>query len=206
MAYTSDRTGAEIDATLDNADTHIATTTGNPHSVSASDVGLGSVDNTADADKPISTATQAALDAKADEPSTTNAIDAAEQEALEEVVMIAVSDETTDLTTGDGKAKFRMPFAIALSEIRASVNTAPAGSTIIIDVEVDIDESSGGTILSTLLTIDAGEKTSTTAATPAVISNPNIPDDSEVTINIDQVGSGTAGAGLKLTFKGKRVA
>lgn len=34
--------------------------------VSASDVGLGSVDNTADADKPVSTAQQTALDAKAD--------------------------------------------------------------------------------------------------------------------------------------------
>ncbi len=35
------------------------------HSHSKADIGLGNVDNTADADKPISTATQAALDAKA---------------------------------------------------------------------------------------------------------------------------------------------
>jgi hypothetical protein len=34
--------------------------------VSKSDVGLGNVDNTSDADKPVSTATQTALDAKAD--------------------------------------------------------------------------------------------------------------------------------------------
>lgn len=39
--------------------------TNNPHSVTKSQVGLGSVDNTADADKPISDDTQAALDAKA---------------------------------------------------------------------------------------------------------------------------------------------
>jgi len=32
MSYTSDRTGAEIDTTLDNADSHIANTS-NPHSV-----------------------------------------------------------------------------------------------------------------------------------------------------------------------------
>lgn len=38
----------------------------NPHSVTASQVGLGNVDNTADADKPVSTAQQAALDLKAD--------------------------------------------------------------------------------------------------------------------------------------------
>lgn len=42
------------------------TDTGNPHSVTKAQVGLGNVDNTSDADKPISTATQDALDLKAD--------------------------------------------------------------------------------------------------------------------------------------------
>lgn len=37
-------------------------TTGNPHGTSKNDVGLGNVDNTSDANKPISTATQTALD------------------------------------------------------------------------------------------------------------------------------------------------
>lgn len=47
-------------------DTHIASTS-NPHSVTASQVGLSNVNNTSDADKPISTATQTALDGKVDE-------------------------------------------------------------------------------------------------------------------------------------------
>ena len=38
----------------------------NPHGVTAAQVGLGNVNNTSDANKPISTATQAALDDKAD--------------------------------------------------------------------------------------------------------------------------------------------
>lgn len=46
-------------------DDHLADTN-NPHSVTAAQVGLGNVDNTADIDKPISTATQAALDDKVD--------------------------------------------------------------------------------------------------------------------------------------------
>ena len=50
---------------------HQGTTTGNPHNVTAADVGLGSVDNTSDADKPISTATQAALDLKPDTDTNT---------------------------------------------------------------------------------------------------------------------------------------
>lgn len=45
----------------DKIDTHIADKA-NPHEVTASQVGLGNVDNTSDADKPISTATQNALD------------------------------------------------------------------------------------------------------------------------------------------------
>jgi len=40
--------------------------TNNPHNTNASDVGLGNVDNTSDADKPISNATQTALDGKID--------------------------------------------------------------------------------------------------------------------------------------------
>lgn len=54
----------------DTPDTNLAATkthidnTSNPHTVTKSQVGLGNVDNTADADKPISTATQAALDLK----------------------------------------------------------------------------------------------------------------------------------------------
>ena len=52
---------AELYGIIDEhtSDTH------NPHSVSKSQVGLGNVDNTSDANKPISTATQTALDGKA---------------------------------------------------------------------------------------------------------------------------------------------
>ena len=108
---------------------------------------------------------------------------------------VACSDETTALTTGTAKATFRMPSAATITAVRASVTTAPAGSAL----TVDINES-GSTILSTKLTIDAGEKTSTTAATAAVISDASIADDAEMTIDIDAIGSSTAGAGLKVTI------
>ncbi len=42
----------------------------NPHGVTASQVGLGNVDNTSDANKPISTATQTALNNKVDKTGT----------------------------------------------------------------------------------------------------------------------------------------
>jgi hypothetical protein len=46
---------------------HSQLTEGNPHNVTKANVGLGSVDNTADLDKPVSTATQTALNAKAND-------------------------------------------------------------------------------------------------------------------------------------------
>jgi len=44
----------------------------NPHAVTKAQVGLGSADDTSDADKPISTATQTALDLKADDSDLTS--------------------------------------------------------------------------------------------------------------------------------------
>jgi len=115
-------------------------------------------------------------------------------------LVIACSDETTDLTTGTAKVTFRMPYKMNCTEVRANVNTAPVGSTI----EVDINKS-GASILGTVISIDASEKTSTTATTPPFIDTPTLEDDTEITIDIDQVGSSTAGKGLKVVMIGKRI-
>lgn len=113
------------------------------------------------------------------------------------VIPIAVSDETTALTTGTAKVTFRMPFAMTLTDVRSSVTTAPTGSTLVVDIN-----EAGSTILSTKLSIDASEKTSVTAASAAVISDANLADDAEITIDIDQIGSTIAGAGLKVYLIG----
>lgn len=54
---------AVIDELVTKLDTHISNKS-NPHSVTKVQVGLGNVDNTSDANKPISTATQNALNSK----------------------------------------------------------------------------------------------------------------------------------------------
>ena len=59
-----------IDANKTAIDAHVAKQD-NPHNVTAAQVGLGNVDNTADADKPVSTAQQAALDLKQDKTDNT---------------------------------------------------------------------------------------------------------------------------------------
>lgn len=120
-------------------------------------------------------------------------------QAKTEYLVLAASDESTALTTGTGKVTFRMPYAFTVSAVRASLSTAQASGSIF---TVDINEA-GTTILSTKLTIDNTEKTSTTAATAPVISDTALADDAEITIDIDQVGDGTA-KGLKITLIGTR--
>lgn len=115
------------------------------------------------------------------------------------VIQVACSDTTTAITAGTSKVTFRMPHAMTLSSVRASVSTAPTGSTIIIDIN-----EGGSTILSTKLSIDASEKTSTTAASAAVISDSSLSDDAEITIDFDQVGSTIAGVGVVVTLIGTR--
>ena len=111
---------------------------------------------------------------------------------------VAVSDETTSITTGTAKITFRMPAAVTLTDVRASLTvTSSAGLPT-----VDINES-GATILSTKITIDVGELTSVTAAAAPVISDADLADDAEMTIDIDVAGTGAAG--LKVTFIGTYV-
>lgn len=116
-------------------------------------------------------------------------------------IPIAVGDEGSALTTGISKVKFRLPFAMTVTSVYASVGTAPTGATVI----VDINEDTGGgptSILSTKLSIDATEKDSSTASTAAVISDASLAINAEITIDIDQVGSTIAGAGLKVWLRG----
>jgi hypothetical protein len=116
-----------------------------------------------------------------------------------ESLIIACSDESTALTAGTGKVTIRMPYAFTVTAVRASLTVAQTSGSIF---TVDINES-GTTIISTKLTIDNTEKTSTTAATPPVISDASLADDAEITVDIDQIGDGTA-KGLKVMLIGHR--
>lgn len=114
--------------------------------------------------------------------------------------MLALSDETSDLETGTSKTTIRMPFPMVLTEIRGSVNTAPTGANIIVDI------NQGGTsILSSRLVIDAGDKTSVGSSSPYTIVNSSLTDDAEITLDIDQIGSTIAGKGLKVSLIGYRI-
>lgn len=77
------------------------------------------------------------------------------------------------------------------------VSVAPTGSTIICDITVN-----GTTIFSTKPTIDISELTSTTAATPYVLSTTTLEEGDKVVVKIDQIGSTVAGKDLLVSIKG----
>ena len=111
---------------------------------------------------------------------------------------LACSDETTALTAGVGKVEFQMPYAFTVTDVMATVTTAATGGTLL---TIDINEG-GTSIISTKITLDASEKTSRTAATPAVISDSSLANNAVMTVDIDAVGSTIAGAGLKVYIIG----
>lgn len=111
----------------------------------------------------------------------------------------ACSDETSVLGTGTSLITFHMPFDFTLAgdKVMAELATVQASGSIF---TVDVNEA-GVSILSTKLTIDNGEETSFTAATPPVVSDSSLAKGAKITVDIDQVG--TAGAkGLKVWLIG----
>jgi hypothetical protein len=175
---TSDATKNAASVTLTNK-TLTAPVLNSPTGIVKGDVGLGNVDNTSDATKNAASVTLTNKTIDANSNTLTH---------LPFALVIAVGDQVSSITTGTAKITLRMPFAAHLTAVRASLKTASGSGNPTFDVK-----ESGTTIFSTLLSIDASEKTSTTAATPAVISDPNIADDAEITIDITVAGTGAVG-------------
>ncbi len=115
--------------------------------------------------------------------------------AIPVIIQIALSDNETELETATGVGYVRSPQAFTLTAVRASLKSASSSGVVTVDINVN-----GSTILSTKLSVDASEKTSVTAATPAVISSASIVDDAEITFDID--AAGTDAAGLVVTLIG----
>lgn len=111
---------------------------------------------------------------------------------------VACSDESTAIDTTGTKVTFRMPYAMTVTDVRASLTGATTTGTLTVDI------NEGGTsILSTKLTIDATDKTSETAGTEVVISDAALADDAEITVDVDDTGDDTA-TGLKVWIIGTR--
>lgn len=133
----------------------------------------------------------------ADETNTTQVATTAFVIAREQHVTIALSDETTSITTGTAKLTWRAPYAVTLTRVpRLSLATAGTGSATIVDIN-----EAGSSIFSTRPQVDANSKTSVGSTVTPVISDSAIADDAEITFDIDQVGTGAKGLKVTIYFK-----
>lgn len=116
---------------------------------------------------------------------------------LESYQIFELTRETENVSAGSSVLTFRAPYAVTLTQIpRAMLSNSSNAQT---DIDINV---SGSSIFTTLLSIDSGEKTSFTAATPAVLGITSIPNDAEITFDVDATGSG--GKGLKVVLYYKR--
>lgn len=106
-----------------------------------------------------------------------------------------------DLTTGDGKAYWRVPAAFngqTITAVAASVWAASSSGLVTVQVRNVTDAVD---VLSTALTIDASEKDSSTATTPAVINtaNDDLATADQIAFDVDGAGTGVKGLLVELT-------
>lgn len=100
------------------------------------------------------------------------------------VTLSPEADYAIALTTGVKKT-IRFPYAFTLTDVRASLAGISSSGNPTVDIK-----KNGTSILSTLLSIDAGEKTSLTAAVPAVLSTTAIASDDEIEFSVSVAGTG----------------
>lgn len=120
------------------------------------------------------------------------------------VVTILVSDPAGDaITTGDGKAYYRVPSTLNgmnLVAVAAAVTTASSSGIPTVQIA---NVTQAADMLTTKLTIDASETDSSTAAAAAVIDtgNDDVATGDMLRIDIDVAGTGAKGLMVEMQFQ-----
>jgi hypothetical protein len=137
---------AEIDAVQANLETHIDDTT-NPHNVTQVQVGLGNVNNTSDANKPVSTAQAAAISAAKSELS---AKEQADVQGLQTQITTHIDDTTNPHhvtqvqvglgnvnNTADSNKPVSTAQAAAISAVKAEIIALEESNFVEVHGEID---------------------------------------------------------------------
>lgn len=120
-----------------------------------------------------------------------------------EAVTILVSDPNgSAITTGDGKAYFRVPSilnGLDLTSVAAALTTASSSGIPTIQIH---NLTQAADMLTTKITIDASETDSSTAAAAAVIdtANDDVATGDMLRIDIDVAGTGAKGLIVEMQF------
>lgn len=116
-------------------------------------------------------------------------------------IQLVAVDYTTDTSTGDGKAYFRVPIELnGMDLVSVAATVITAGTTNTTDVQIR-NVTQAADMLTTKITIDSGETDSATAVTAAVIdtANDDVATADLLAVDIDQVST-TAAKGLIVTL------
>lgn len=113
---------------------------------------------------------------------------------------VALSDLSTNLTVGNGKASFFAECDLINISFFVGVATQQAAGAILM---FDVNKNGTSMMTTTKLTIDNGEDTSLTAATPAVLTTTTWSKGDKITVDIDVVGTALA-KGAVLSYSGDR--
>jgi hypothetical protein len=119
------------------------------------------------------------------------------------VAILKVYAEGTALAAGDGAMYFAIPRELDgmnLVSVGAHVYTASSSGAVTVMIHNATDTVD---MLSTAITIDATEKDTVTAATPAVIdtAHDDVAEGDEIRVDIDGAGTGAKGLELRLGFR-----
>jgi hypothetical protein len=111
----------------------------------------------------------------------------------EALIMVAISDEATAITTGTAKITMHAPFDFTLEDVIAGLTAVSTSGLPAFDIN-----KAGASIFATTLTIDANEETSITATTAynftASAARIAFAKGDKITIDIDTAGTGAKGA------------
>lgn len=119
------------------------------------------------------------------------------------VAVLKVYAEGITITAGNGAMYFCIPKELSgmnLVSVGAHVYTVSSSGAVTVMIHNATDTQD---MLSTALTIDANEKDSVTAATPAVIntSYDDVAEGDEIRVDIDGAGTGAKGLEVRLGFR-----
>lgn len=106
------------------------------------------------------------------------------------------------LNTGTnlGAQVLHLPFKARIDEVRAHVGTAPTGAAILVDVN-----AAGTTIFTTQANRPSVAAAGTDANSGAPDGGTSVAKDTAITVDVDQVGSGTHGSDLTVFVRGRYI-
>jgi len=121
-------------------------------------------------------------------------------ETKDVTIILLLMPPNVNISLGSILAINRFPYGLAIKTVEISVAIAPTGANLIVDML-----KNNVSMMTTKLSIDSGEFSSTTATAPPVLSSTTLAVGDKLSFNVDQIGATIPGQYLTVTLRGERV-